>query len=116
MLAPEQRLKLHLEVFRRFFLLIWHVVPIMLITGYAMLFFVYGGFRNTGWNVHVMNGTGLVMAALFVFLVLVPFEALRTAARAGDSVRAARAVTRMRALIAVNLVLGFATVAVAAWR
>ena len=115
-IPPETRLALHGEVFRRFFRVIWHVMPIMLLTGYLMLFLVYGGFANVGWNVHVMNTTGLVMSGIFVFIALVPFRRLRRADAAGDRATAVTEVGRIRSLIVFNLVLGLITVAVAAWR
>jgi uncharacterized membrane protein len=105
---PEQRLELHRQVFRRFFRLIWHVMPIMLITGFAMVFVVDGGFSGVRWNVHLMMLLGLVMSAIFVALFFGPWAALR---RGGD----AALVDRIRMLIQVNLVLGLIVIVVAAW-
>jgi len=34
-LEPPQRLALHMQVFRRFFLIVWHAMPAVIITGYA---------------------------------------------------------------------------------
>ena len=34
-LEPPQRLALHAQVFRRFFLMIWHAMPIAVLTGWA---------------------------------------------------------------------------------
>jgi uncharacterized membrane protein len=106
-LPPPQRLDLHRQVFRRFFLLIWHVMPIMLLTGFAMVFAVYGGFRGLRWNVNVMLLLGLVMSAIFVWLFFGPWAALR---RGGDPTL----LDRIRLLVQVNLVLGLIVVVVAA--
>ena len=62
MLEPPQRVALHHRIFRRFFLVIWHAMPLILISGYALVFGVYGGFRHLPWNVNAMQGIGLVMA------------------------------------------------------
>src|ERR1700736_2055375 len=105
---PEQRLELHRQGFRRFFRLILPVMPIMLITGFAMVFVVYGGFSGVRWNVHLMMLLGLVMSAIFVALFFGPWAALR---RGGDGAL----VDRIRMLIQVNLVLGLIVVVVAAW-
>ncbi len=113
-LEPPQRLALHGQVFARFFRVVWHVMPIMLLTGYALLFGVYGGFAFVAWNVHVMHLTGLIMSGVFVFIALVPFRALRAALATGDRANAVASVDRIRLLITVNLVLGLLTVAVAA--
>ena len=36
-IEPPQRMLLHTQVFRKFFLVIWHAMPLILITGFAML-------------------------------------------------------------------------------
>jgi uncharacterized membrane protein len=106
-LAPAQRLDLHAEVFRRFFRVIWHVMPLILLTGYAMLFGLYGGFAGVDWGVHVMHLFGLIMAAIFVAIVFGPYARFRAA----PSPVAADAI---RKLVLVNLVLGLITIVVAA--
>jgi uncharacterized membrane protein len=106
-LEPVQRLALHLQVFRRFFLVVWHAMPIVLISGYAMLFGVFGGFPGAPWNVHVMHLLGLIMAVVFIVLFFGPWRVLR--AQPGPA-----GVDRIRTLVTVNLVLGFCTILVAA--
>lgn len=114
-LEGPQRLALMDEVFRRFFRVLWHVVPILLLTGWAMLFGWYWGFGASIWHVHLMHATGLVMAAIFVFVALVPRRRMRDALAAGDRPAAAVALDTIRKGVAVNMVIGLATVAVAAW-
>lgn len=114
-LAPPQRLALHMQVFRRFFLIIWHAMPIMLLTGYAMLFGVLGGFAFSNWAVHLMHLFGLVMTVVFLVIFFGPWRDMRRAMTAGNTVAAVQALDRIRLLVTVNLVLGAVTVAVAAW-
>jgi uncharacterized membrane protein len=114
-LESAQRLALHVQVFRRFFRIVWHAMPLLLLTGYGMLFGVFGGFAGVNWAVHVMHFTGLLMAALFLLVFWGPWRGLRAALRDGDTARAAVAVARLRRLILVNLLLGVITVAVAAF-
>ncbi|HEY5719720.1 MAG TPA: hypothetical protein VIW02_05015, partial [Gammaproteobacteria bacterium] len=38
------------------------------LTGYTLLFGVYGGFAGAGWHVHLMQATGWLMIALFLVL------------------------------------------------
>jgi uncharacterized membrane protein len=106
-LQPADRIALHLRVFKKFFLVIWHAMPILLLTGYAMVGLVYGGFPNVGWNVHVMHLFGLIMAAVFLWIFFGPWRALK----AGGG---ADAVERTRKLVLVNLLLGLVTVLVSA--
>jgi uncharacterized membrane protein len=105
-LEPAQRLALHRQVFRRFFLMIWHIWPIQLATGFALVFLVFGGFAGAVWNVHVMTLLGVIMAAVFVALYFGPWAALR---RGDDPL----ALDRIRRLVEVNLALGLVVVVVA---
>lgn len=114
-LEPPQRLALHEGALRRFFLVVWHAMPALLLTGWALLFFWYGGFRGAGWHVHLMHLTGLVMAAVFVAIVLGPWRRFRAALAAGDRAGAATSMDRVRQMVSLNLGLGLLTVAVAAW-
>ena len=114
-LEAPQRLALMELVYRRFFLIVWHAMPIVIVTGYAILFAAYGGFRGVGWHVHVMNLTGLVMGGIFVAIALGPFRRMRAARAAGDMPGAAAALETVRKLVSVNLVLGLVTIAIAGW-
>jgi uncharacterized membrane protein len=113
-LEPPQRMALHGQVFARFFRMIWHVMPLMLLTGYAMLFGVYGGFAGVGWPVHVMHLGGLVMSGIFLVIWFGPWRALRAALQGGQLAEAAAGADRIRRLVLANLVLGVLVVAVAA--
>ena len=110
-LEPSVRLDLHARVFRRFFLIVWHAMPIMVLTGFAMVG-VSGGFAAQPWNVHAMLLTGLVMAAVFLAMFFGPWRRLR----AGGSIpERAAAADSIRKLVTVNLALGTLTIALAAW-
>ena len=114
-LEPRDRLALHAQVFARFFRMLWHVVPLVLATGYIVLLGFYGGFKGVGWPVHLMHFTGLMMALLFLVIFFVPFRALRLAAAAGDLAAGAAAMARLRMLASINLALGVVTLAAAAF-
>jgi len=109
-LEPIQRIALHTQVFRRFFLIVWHVMPLILISGFAVLFLFYGGMAYVGWNVHVMLLLGLIMSAVFVLILFGPYARFR---RTTDRATAVACIDRIRKLIGVNLVLGIVTVVVA---
>lgn len=114
-LEPAQRLALMGGVHRRFFLLVWHAMPIVLLSGYYLLFGHYGGFRGAGWHVHLMHLAGLLMGAVFLAIVTGPWRQMRAALAARDVAAAAAANERIRQLVLLNLSLGLLTVAVAAW-
>ncbi len=110
-LEAPQRLLVHEQAFRRFFLIVWHAMPLSLLTGFIMLFGYYGGMAGQPWNIHVMMLFGLVMAAVFVAIVFGPY---RTFKQSKDRAEVVAAVDSIRKMIAFNLVLGVITVLVAA--
>jgi uncharacterized membrane protein len=114
-LDPPQRLALHQGVLARFFRLVWHAMPIVLLSGWVLLFGWYGGFRGAGWHVHVMHLLALLMAAVFVGIVTGPWKAFRAAMAREDRPAAAAAADNIRQLVTANMALGLITVAIAAW-
>lgn len=114
-LAGPDRLTLLAQTHRRFFLIVWHAMPITLLSGYALLFGWYGGFAGAGVHVHIMHLTGLIMSGVFVYVALVPWRAMRAALAVPDVAAAAAANDRIRKLVTLNMALGVLTVVVAAW-
>jgi uncharacterized membrane protein len=114
-IEPPQRLLVHQGALKRFFLIVWHAMPILLLSGYALLFGWYGGFARAGWHIHAMHLMALIMAGVFVAIVTGPWKEFRAALAAADRPAAATAMDRVRQMVTMNLGLGLATVAVAAW-
>lgn len=112
-LEPPQRLALHAGVFRRFFLIVWHVMPLVILSGYLMVFWFFGGMAGVRWPVHVMTLLGLIMGAVFAFLFFVPYRRFRVAT---DGPAKAAAVDVIRKLITLNLALGVVTIVIAHWK
>ena len=110
-LEPPQRLLLHTQVFRRFFLVVWHAMPLLLLSGFALVFGWFGGMANVPWNIQAMMGIGIVMAVIFVVLVFGPYARFR---RTTDRTRMVANIDSIRKLIGVNLILGLITVVIAA--
>jgi uncharacterized membrane protein len=106
--AP-QRMLLHTQVFRRFFLVVWHAMPLILLSGFAMLG-LRGGMASEPWQIHAMLTLGLVMSAVFLGMFFGPYRQFR---RTTDRARMASRLDSIRKLIGVNLVLGLITVIVA---
>ena len=109
-LEPMQRIALHTQVFRRFFLVVWHAMPLILISGFTVLYGFYGGPANVPWNISVMMLLGLIMSAVFLVIFFGPYARFR---RTTDRTTAAANIDRIRKLIGVNLVLGIVTIVVA---
>jgi uncharacterized membrane protein len=110
-IEPVQRLALHAEVFRRFFRLVWHIAPLVFLTGYANVFLIYGGFAGAQWSVHIMHALGLAMAVVFLAVWFGPWAEFRRTRAPDDRLHA---LGRIRRLIIANLGLGTLTIAIAA--
>lgn len=110
--AGPQRGTLWCHTFTRFFRWVWLSIALLLVTGYWMIFKVFGGMASAGWHVHAMQTGGLIMMLLFFHLYFVPFRRLKQAVAEQDSEEAGRRVRQIRKLVAINLVLGLIIVAV----
>ena len=108
LLDATPRISVHLQALRRFFRLVWHVMPISLLTGWAMLIGKEGGFAHAPWFVNAMQGTAILMTAVFLWIFFGPYRRLRRAIRPQPQMFDA-----VRSLITTNLALGIATVTVA---
>ena len=109
LLTPPQRLPLIAQVLRRFFLLVWPAIGILLLSGLVMLLRV--GMKNAPIGWHLMFGMGLLMFALFGHLYFGPFRRLKLAVSASDWPEGGRRVGQIASLASVNLVLGVLAIA-----
>lgn len=112
-LAPPQRLTLMRGTLGKFFPWVWAAILVLLATGYWMLFAVHGGFAGAGWHIHLMNGLGLVMMALFAHLFFAPWKRLRRAVEGEDWPGAGAQLAQIRLIVTINLTLGLLVLAVA---
>lgn len=112
-MTPKDRLELWSRVFPRFFTWVWLALATLLASGYGMVI-VTTGFGAAPMHVHIMQGTGLVMMALFLVLFFGPYKGFRAAMAAGDLPAAAGHQGRIRRIVAINLALGLLTSALGA--
>lgn len=115
-LEPHDRLVLFSKVFPRFFRWVWVSLIAILVSGYWVVFGLYGGFANVGVHVHIMQTTGLVMVLLFLFMYFVPFRRFEQAVAENDMVAAGKHIGTIRGVITFNLILGLITAAIGAAR
>lgn len=113
-LEPAQRLGLWRRVFARFFPWVWASIAVLLLSGYGMIFWGFGGFAYIGPHIHVMQGVGIVMMLAFAHLYFAPWRRFRAAVDGGDLARAAAQLTQIRRIVTFNLVLGLIVVVVGA--
>jgi uncharacterized membrane protein len=113
-LDPPTRLALWQRVFARFFPWVWGAVAVMLVSGFAMVIWGFGGFAKIGTYVHVMMGLGIIMMLIYAHLYFAPWQRFRRAVAAGEWPAAAKNIDQIRLLVTINLVLGLITVVVGA--
>jgi uncharacterized membrane protein len=109
-LEPPPRLQLWVQVFKLFFLWVWLSIIVILITGYWMLFGVFGGFANAGFHIHLMHGGGIVMVLIYLHVFFSPYRKLRHAVIVQDYAEGASQLAVIRKLIALNLSIGLIVV------
>jgi uncharacterized membrane protein len=107
-LDATPRLQMHLLTLKRFFLVVWHTMPLMLLTGWGMILTTGQGFARLPWNVNVMQGLAIVMAGIFLYTFFGPYTRLRRAIRPGPEILA-----RIRLMVTINLILGVIVILVA---
>ena len=112
-LEPPERLTLWAGCFDRFFPWVWGAVVLLPATGYWAIFSFFGGMGNVGLYVHIMNGIGLVMIALFVFLYFVPYRRLKRAVAEQNWPEGGKNLNMIRRIVGTNLLLGLITAVVA---
>ncbi|UCC57322.1 MAG: CopD family protein [Gammaproteobacteria bacterium] len=112
-LEPPARLALWSGVFRRFFPWVFVCIGLILLTGFWMITAFFGGFAVVGTHVHLMLGLGIVMMLIFFHVFFAPFKRLKQAVANADWPEGGRYLAQIRVLVAVNLVLGVVTIAIA---
>ena len=90
------------------------VLCLLLVSGYGMIFLYLGGFAGAGLFIHIMQGIGIVMMLLFLHLFFAPWRRFSRAVESEAFPEAATELGQIRRIVAVNLVLGLATIIVGA--
>ena len=111
-LDPSARLALWQRVFDRFFPWVFTAIVLLLLSGFALVFWVLGGFGVIGRHVHLMMAIGILMVLIFLHLYFAPWKRFCTAVGAGDNPGAAAQLNQIRILVTINLILGLITVAI----
>lgn len=105
-LEPPVRAPLWGRVFAKFFPWVWMAVILLPITGYVMIFAVWGGLHNMPMHAHLMHGIGWIMIAIYLHLWFAPYKRFRAALAASDIPTAGANLNQIRILVTVNLVIG----------
>lgn len=109
-LDTQQRARLWVGMFRRFFPWVWVSIAALLATGFYMAKDAFDGLAHAPVFVHVMLGLGVLMMLLFGHLYFAPYQRLKQAVATGDDALAAKSMAQIRVTMAVTLVLGLIVV------
>jgi uncharacterized membrane protein len=111
-LEGPQRLKLWRGFFAKFFPWVWVSLLLLLGSGYWMLLTTFGGFKGAPLYIHLMQGIGWLMVALFVWMFHGPWLKFKRAVDAQDWPAAGEQIELIRQIIMVNLLLGLIVVVI----
>ncbi|MBT8120475.1 MAG: CopD family protein [Gammaproteobacteria bacterium] len=112
-LEPPLRLELWVQVFRRFFVLVWISIVLILATGYWMLFNYFGGFAGAGIHIHFMHGAGIIMVLIYLHVFFAPYRRLRQAVIVQDYPLAGAQLNQIRRMVGINILIGLTVIVVA---
>jgi len=112
-LEPPLRLELWVQVLRRFFVLVWISVAVILATGYWMLFNYFGGFAGAGIHIHIMHGAGIIMVLIYLHVFFAPYRRLRQAVIIQDYPLAGAQLNQIRRMVGINILIGLTIIIIA---
>jgi uncharacterized membrane protein len=109
---PGPRLLLWSRVLGRFFAWVIAAIVLLLVSGYILVFAVFGGLSRVGIHIHLMQGIGILMMLLFFHLYFAPWRRFQTAVARQDWAEGGRQLGQIRKIVTINLVLGLVVVAI----
>lgn len=113
-LDPAPRLTLMSMVFKRFFFWVWIAIATILLSGYIMVFDVFGGLQGFRiFHIGAMHALAIIMISIYSYIYFVPYQQLKSAVANKEFPIGGKAMNKIRALVTLNLVLGLLTSMVA---
>ncbi|HEY1799112.1 MAG TPA: CopD family protein [Stellaceae bacterium] len=113
-LEAGPRLELWARVLGRFFSCVIGAIVLILVSGYVMIFAIFGGFAGLPLYINAMMVLGIAMMLLFFHIYFSPFKRLRAAVARHDYPAAGRQLGQIRWLVTAGLTLGLITIIFAA--
>jgi len=114
LLEPPLRQPLWIGVLGRFFRWVWLAIIVLPLSGYWLLFGLFGGFAGAGIYVHIMHGLGLLMIAIYLYVFFGPYRRLQRAVDEQAWPLGKQQLDRIRDMVGINMSLGLITVVVGA--
>lgn len=107
--TPAQRMPLLAAVLRRFFVLVWAAIAVLLLSGFYMFGHAGAQAAPVGW--HVMAGIGTLMMLIFGHIYFALYRPMVRAITAADWAQCGRRANLIAKLVMLNFVLGWLAVA-----
>jgi uncharacterized membrane protein len=108
------RLSLWHRVFARYFAWVWLSIVAVLASGFAMILLLFGRPSSAGVYVRIMMMLGVLMSITYAWTYFVLWRRFRRAVAKEHWDAGEQSLRQLRRLVAVTLVLGLATIVVAA--
>lgn len=112
-LEPPARLTLWVGVFNKFFPFVWLALLFLPLTGYVMIFDIWGSMGNAPLYIHIMNGLGTVMILIYLHVYFAPFKRLKEAVIKQDWPEGGRNLNIIRKMVSINTMIGLIVIIVA---
>jgi len=112
-LEPPVRLPLWVGVFKRFFPFVWLSIMFLPLTGYLMIFSIWGSMGSAPLYVHIMNGLGIVMILIYLHVYFAPFKRLKDAVIKQDWQEGGKNLNMIRKMVGINMTVGVVVIIVA---
>ena len=112
-LEPPARLSLWVGVFKKFFPFVWLSILFLPLSGYLMIYTIWGSMGATPVYVHTMNGIGTVMILIYLHVYFAPFKRLKEAVIKLDWPEGGRNLNIIRKMVGLNTLLGLSVIIIA---
>lgn len=112
-MEPPQRLTLWVNIFQRFFPLVWAAVIALPVTGVWLIYAIWQSAAGMPVYVHLMTGLAVIMILIYMHVYFAPFKRLKNAVAIQDWPEGGRRLGQLRKLIGINLTIGLINVIIA---
>ena len=113
-LDPPIRAPLWGRTFSKFFPWVWTSAALLLLSGYYMIFAVWGNLSNMPVHGHLMHGIGWIMIVIYLHLWFAPYKRFKLALADKNFPVAGSNLNQIRKLVTANLVIGLANAVIGA--
>lgn len=109
---PPERLRLWRRVFAKFFPWVSASIGMLIASGLAIIWFIFGSFEGLGMHIHMMIGLGVLMMAFFGHLEKGIWPKFRDAVDKDDFETGGQLLGKIRRIVGTNLILGLIVVVI----